>query len=70
MSMNNGIYQTDEGTIAFVQCPSREPDELSLITPQIIPQTLCDKRQTEHFHKCPRCLNRCELAELFAGSAA
>lgn len=49
---------------SFVQCPTRDEHEMTLITPQIIPKSLCLQRQKEHFHKCHRCQNKCALAEL------
>jgi hypothetical protein len=37
-------------------CPTRSDGEASLIA-HIIDETECQKRQREHFHKCPTCVH-------------
>lgn len=62
----------------FLECPRREGGEHALIT-QLIPLGVCERRQRDGYHKCPRCLNRTigvlaapdrKPAPALAGSAA
>jgi len=41
----------------FLECPRREDDAHALIT-QLITRNVCEQRQRDGYHKCPRCLNR------------
>ena len=38
------------------QCPTRTDGEASLMA-HVIAETDCQKRQREHFHKCPVCVH-------------
>jgi hypothetical protein len=41
----------------FLECPRREGNEYALITHHIT-LDVCEQRQRDGYHKCPRCLNR------------
>lgn len=41
----------------FLECPRREGGDPALIT-QLIPLAVCEERQRDGYHKCPRCVNR------------
>ncbi len=41
----------------YLLCPQRESNDRALFT-QLIALPLCEQRQREGYHKCPRCLNR------------
>jgi hypothetical protein len=39
----------------YILCPQRPTDLPGLIT-HLISRDICDKRQSEHYHKCPNCV--------------
>ena len=42
----------------FLECPRREDDAHHALITQLITKTVCEQRQRDGYHKCPRCLNR------------
>jgi hypothetical protein len=39
----------------YILCPQRATEVPGLIT-HLISRDICEKRQTEHYHKCPNCV--------------
>jgi len=39
----------------YILCPQRATDVPGLIT-HLISRDICEKRQSEHYHKCPNCV--------------
>ncbi len=47
---------TGAGAIEYyILCPQRATEVPGLIT-HLISRDICEKRQTEHYHKCPNCV--------------
>ena len=43
------------GVEYYILCPQRDTEVPGLIT-HLISRDICDKRQSEHYHKCPNCV--------------
>jgi hypothetical protein len=39
----------------YILCPTRPTPETALIS-HLISRDICEKRQSENFHKCPNCV--------------
>ena len=51
----SGGSNSAAGIEYYILCPQRETEVPGLIT-HLISRDICEKRQSEHYHKCPNCV--------------
>lgn len=50
-----GPTSAGAGVEYYILCPQRATEVPGLIT-HLISRDICEKRQSEHYHKCPNCV--------------
>jgi hypothetical protein len=51
----SGTSASAPGVEYYILCPQRDTEVPGLIT-HLISRDICEKRQSEHYHKCPNCV--------------